>query len=74
MFPTKNKIVLYQGVLNPGRGIKPMIDALKYLNNIDLVIIGFGKVKDELIAYVKERNLVNRVHFLGRIAYERLPN
>ncbi|PCI10184.1 MAG: glycosyl transferase group 1 [Flavobacteriaceae bacterium] len=73
-FPTKNKVILYQGVLNPGRGIKPMIDALHHLKNIDLVIIGFGKVKDDLISYVKEQGLERRVHFLGRIAYEKLPN
>lgn len=73
-FPTDNKVVLYQGVLNPGRGIKPMIDALNFLEGVDLVVIGYGKVKDELIAYSKNKNLESRVHFLGRIAYEKLPN
>jgi len=73
-YPTQNKIVLYQGVLNPGRGIKPMIDSLFFLKNVDLVIIGFGKVKEELKQYVKEKKMENRVHFLGRIPYEKLPN
>ncbi len=73
-FPTKNKVVLYQGVLNPGRGLEPMILALHELEGIDLVIIGFGKVKEQLIQFVKDNNLENRVHFLGRIAYEKLPN
>jgi len=72
--PTKNKFILYQGVLNPGRGIKPMIDALKILTDIDLVIVGYGKVKDELIAYAKNKNLENRVHFLGRVPYNKLIN
>tara|TARA_R110001583_G_scaffold145096_1_gene297076 strand:+ start:13691 stop:14797 length:1107 start_codon:yes stop_codon:yes gene_type:complete len=71
-FPTTNKVVLYQGVLNPGRGIKPMIMALKLLKNVDLVIIGYGKVKDELVKFVKEKNLEKRVHFLGRIAHDKL--
>ncbi|AOW21738.1 glycosyltransferase [Urechidicola croceus] len=73
-FPTNNKVVLYQGILNPGRGIKPMIDALNFLENIDLVIIGYGKVKNELIEYVKKIGLTDRVHFLGRIPHEKLPN
>lgn len=73
-FPTKNKTVLYQGVLNPGRGIKPMIKALHLLEDVDLVIIGYGKVKEELINYVKTEKLEKRVHFLGRIAHEDLPN
>lgn len=73
-FPTKNKVILYQGVLNPGRGIKPMIKALEYLEGVDLVIIGFGKVKEELEAFVRKEQKEDRVHFLGRIPYEKLPN
>jgi len=73
-FPTDNKTVLYQGVLNPGRGIKPMIEALHFLKDIDLVIIGYGKVENELRQFVKDEMLENRVHFLGRIPQEELPN
>ncbi len=73
-FPTKNKVVLYQGVLNPGRGIKPMIKALHLLSDVDLVIIGYGKVEQELRDFVSTENLTSRVHFLGRIAHEKLPN
>ena len=72
--PTKNKFILYQGVLNPGRGIIPMIEALQYLKNIDLVIIGYGKVKNDLIEFVKSKDLVNRVHFLGMVPYDKLHN
>ncbi|WP_442265680.1 glycosyltransferase [Tenacibaculum sp. ZS6-P6] len=73
-FPTKNKVILYQGVLNPGRGIKPMIKALHLLSGIDLVIIGYGKVEQELKDFVQLENLESRVHFLGRVAHEKLPN
>ncbi|CAM1345538.1 glycosyltransferase [Tenacibaculum amylolyticum] len=73
-FPTENKVVLYQGVLNPGRGIKPMIQALQYLENVDLVIIGYGKVESELKAFVISEKMEGRVHFLGRVAHEVLPN
>lgn len=73
-FPTNHKTILYQGVLNPGRGIKPMIKALKYLKDVDLIIIGYGKVEEELKNFVKEELLVNRVHFLGRIPHNELEN
>jgi glycosyltransferase involved in cell wall biosynthesis len=73
-FLTVNKTILYQGVLNPGRGIKPVVKALKYLKGIDLVIIGFGKVKQELVDFVEENKMNQRVHFLGRISPEKLHN
>lgn len=73
-FPTKNKVVLYQGVLNPGRGIKPMIKALHFLDNVDLVIIGYGKVEEELRTFVTAEKMNTRVHFLGRIPNDVLPN
>jgi glycosyltransferase involved in cell wall biosynthesis len=72
--PTQHKTILYQGVLNPGRGIKPMIEALKFLENIDLIIIGYGKVKEELKQFVKEKKMEHRVFFLGRISREKLVN
>ena len=73
-FPTKNKVILYQGVLNPGRGIKLAIKALQFLENVDLVIIGYGKVEEELKQFVFDEKMTNRVHFLGRIDHDILPN
>lgn len=73
-FPTKNKTILYQGVLNPGRGIKPMIKALHFIENLDLIIIGYGKVEEELKEFVLQQNMQNRVHFLGRIERDKLFN
>jgi len=73
-FPTKNSTILYQGVISKGRGIKQTIKSLQYLKKVDLVIIGFGKVKEELIQFVKDQNMDKRVHFLGRVPYETLHN
>lgn len=73
-FPTQNKTILYQGVLNPGRGIKPMIKALKLINDVDLIIIGYGKVEEELKQFVFDENMTSRVHFLGRVPREKLFN
>ncbi|WP_299046251.1 glycosyltransferase [uncultured Polaribacter sp.] len=73
-FPTKKKTILYQGVLNPGRGIKPMVLALKLIKNLDLVIIGYGKVEEELKQFVVDQKMEGRVHFLGRIDRDILFN
>lgn len=73
-FPTDKKTILYQGVLNPGRGLKPMIKALKFIDNLDLVIIGYGKVEQELKEFAALEKMENRVHFLGRISREKLFN
>ena len=73
-FPTDKRTILYQGVLNPGRGIKPMIKALKYIDNLDLVIIGYGKVEQELRTFVGKEKMEDRVHFLGRIDRDELIN
>ena len=73
-FPTDQRTILYQGVLNPGRGLKPMIKALKFIDNLDLIIIGYGKVEQELKEFVSQENMSKRVHFLGRISREKLAN
>jgi glycosyltransferase involved in cell wall biosynthesis len=74
VFPTKNKTILYQGVLNPGRGLKPMIKALKFIDDLDLIIIGYGKVEAELKAFVIKEKMSKRVFFLGRISRDKLFN
>ena len=51
------KIILYQGVMNPGRGLEEMIAAMPLINNAVLLIIGFGKVEQELKELVKENIL-----------------
>ena len=74
VFPTTKRVILYQGVLNPGRGLKPMIKALKFIDDLDLVIIGYGKVADELKAFVIAEKMQDRVYFLGRISRDKLFN
>ena len=73
-FPTTKKTILYQGVLNPGRGLKPMIKALKFINDLDLIIIGYGKVEQDLKSFVSQEKMNDRVHFLGRVSRDKLFN
>jgi glycosyltransferase involved in cell wall biosynthesis len=38
------KIIIYQGALNIGRGLELMIDAMEYLENYLLIIVGNGDI------------------------------
>ncbi|MDC0177995.1 glycosyltransferase [Polaribacter sp.] len=66
------KIILYQGAINIGRGLELMIDTMEFLDDAIFVIVGHGDIFDDLIAHVKNKNLNNKIHFIGKIAPERL--
>ena len=66
------KIILYQGVMNPGRGLEEMIAAMPLIDNAVLLIIGFGKVEQQLKQLVKEKHLEGNVIFFGKVPFEQL--
>lgn len=68
------KIILYQGALNIGRGLELMIDAMALLQNHILLIAGEGDIKEQLIKRVQEKQMTDRVLFLGKFAPEELIN
>lgn len=63
----KNKILLYQGALNEGRGLKQMIEAMDNIEGAVLQLAGEGDLSDELRALVKSKKLDDKVEFLGFI-------
>ena len=68
-FNTKDqKIILYQGAINIGRGLELMIKTMPFLEHTLLVIIGDGDIYDELKQKVVENNLNNCIYFLGKIS------
>ncbi len=66
------KIILYQGVLNIGRGTEHTVEAMQYVENAVFLIIGEGDMKNELQQKVSELNLQNKVVFIGKIPFEQL--
>ena len=60
-------IVLYQGSIQENRGIEPAIDAVELLDDVVLVIVGYGYYRDALEELVRRRNLGDRVRFFGPI-------
>ncbi|SEG15727.1 Glycosyltransferase involved in cell wall bisynthesis [Halpernia humi] len=67
-FPENNpKIILYQGVINPSRGLQHVIAAMEFIDNAVFKIIGDGPKRMELENLVKEKKLQNKVQFLGKM-------
>lgn len=66
------KIVLYQGALNKGRGLEECIHAMKSFPELQLHIAGEGDLSEELRALVLKLNLSNQVKFLGFIRPDEL--
>ncbi len=68
------KVIIYQGSLNMGRGLELMIDALPHLKNCILVIIGDGYMLQELKSRVATLGLQEKVLFLGKVHPKDLYN
>lgn len=66
------KILLYQGALNEGRGLEYAIDAMHYLEGYELWLIGEGDMSQILRKTVIDKQLSDRVKFLGMCAPEDL--
>lgn len=74
--PTEDDVFLVTASrLVPKNGVQDIINSLVYLpKNISLLIIGDGFLMGKLKKLVDEKNLEDRVKFLGFIPHEELPN
>ncbi|MFN8395318.1 MAG: glycosyltransferase [Bacteroidia bacterium] len=70
--PRKARQVIYQGALNVGRGIEMLIDAMEYLPEYQLVIVGYGNVDRALREQAASRAWAGRIDFKGFLAPESL--
>ncbi|MDR1610189.1 MAG: glycosyltransferase [Candidatus Symbiothrix sp.] len=67
------KIILYQGAVNIGRGIEWVIDAMPYLDDFVFYVVGDGDILQQLKEQVNRMNLNEKVIFTGRIPFDALP-
>lgn len=66
--PKESKIVIFQGVLNQGRALFEMIDAMYYVNkNIYMLILGNGPMQIDLNKKVEERNLQSKIFLVSAV-------
>jgi glycosyltransferase involved in cell wall biosynthesis len=68
----QQKIILYQGAVNIGRGLEQAILAMHYVENAKLIIAGDGDIKTNLQNLVIKENLQNKVEFTGRLPLKEL--
>lgn len=65
-------ILIYQGVLNEGRGLEELIEALPFLDKVELWLFGEGDLSSKIRGLVDKMGLKNKVKFHGRVAPEKL--
>jgi len=70
--PNKKKTIIYQGAVNPSRGIDKAIRAMQFLPHARLLIAGEGPAEKEYRDLAIALNLNDRVEFLGNLAPEEL--
>jgi len=66
------KVLLYQGAINPFRGIDKAILAMKHLDNVIFKIAGDGPMKKAYEELVVRENLQHKIQFLGKLLPEDL--
>lgn len=66
------RIIIYQGALNMGRGLEGMIRAMEHLGNFEFRIFGTGPMEKKLRSLVQDLNLEDRVSIMGRIPFSEL--
>ncbi|GIO26916.1 glycosyltransferase [Ornithinibacillus bavariensis] len=71
--PADEKILLYQGGIQAGRGLEKLIEAYPMFKEGTLVFIGDGKIKDSLVKMVEERNLEDKIRFIPKVPVRDLP-
>jgi glycosyltransferase involved in cell wall biosynthesis len=66
------KIILYQGVLNVGRGLESMIEAMDHLDGFELHLAGEGDLSSEMRKQAASNKFSERVVFHGYLLPEKL--
>lgn len=72
--PSENLLIIYQGIVVKGRGIRIALEALKDLNKTTFIIIGDGEYRDYYQEMIGEMGLKDKVFFTGKIPQEDLLN
>ncbi|MFF2445649.1 glycosyltransferase [Neobacillus sp. NPDC058068] len=67
------KILLYQGGIQTGRGLEKLIQAAQLFKEGTLVFIGDGKIKADLERMVDQMDLHHKVKFIPKVPLTELP-
>jgi glycosyltransferase involved in cell wall biosynthesis len=72
--PKNNIKIIYQGVLQKGRGIARLIDLANHNDSISVVVVGDGEHRNYFLNYNQKYNVNKNVYFVGKIPYLELLN
>ena len=62
-----SQLILYQGAVNVGRGVRELVDVIGRLPQCRLVVAGDGDLLEELREYAADKPWSERIMFLGRV-------
>jgi len=73
--PQDKQILLLQGAgINVDRGVEELIDAMQWISNALLLIIGGGDVIENLKMQASKLHLYDRIRFIPKLAFDELYN
>ena len=67
------KVLLYLGALNEGRGLEQAIETMQHLDNVQLWLAGEGDLSDELRQLAVRLSVEDKVTFLGYVQPGDIP-
>jgi glycosyltransferase involved in cell wall biosynthesis len=70
--PDTTAVVIYQGMLQTGRGLETAVRAMASLPALHFAIIGAGPLREPLAALAAAGGCADRVHFLGEVDFRAL--
>jgi len=72
-YQPEKKVLLYQGMLNEGRGLEIAVDAMEELQDWTLWLVGSGDIMQSLQTRARKSTASGRIVFFGFVAPEALP-
>jgi glycosyltransferase involved in cell wall biosynthesis len=72
--PADQPIILYQGGLQPGRGLERLVAVAPDIPDARVVFIGGGRLADILAEMARDLRVENRVHFIPTVPLDELPS
>ncbi len=71
--PSDKKIIVLQGAgINMDRGAEEAVEAMQYVENALLLIIGSGDVMDVLKQMMEKLKLNDKIKFIGKVPFQKL--
>jgi len=76
-FAESDILLIYSGRLGPEKNLEFLLQAFggvaQALENVFLLVLGDGPIKQELEEYARDIGIARRVHFTGLVPYDKIP-